>query len=635
MSRASKRARTKNAARPALRLVEGGEIRTVAFQKAADILRGYDAGKRGRRTEGWTSSGNSATGEITGSLATVRNRARDLVRNNPYARRAVDMLAAKKIGTGIRARPEKGAIPAWNEFVETCDFEGDLDLYGIQSMMTRSADEAGEVLVRRVRTREGRVPLKLQVLEPDYLDSSKHGAVNNGNYVIAGVEIDRLGRKQAFWLFDQHPGESLLLPRSLESRRVEASEVIHFFEKRRPGQLRGISSLVASMMRLRDLDDYQDAELMRKKIEACFVAFVMGGNPDKPVAEARTDTDTQKRIETMAPGIIEYLGVGEDVKFGNPSPAGDSVFTKDELHAIAVGCGMTYEQLTGDLSGVNFSSIRAGQSDFRDLIEMWRWIQFIPNPLRRIKDWFLEAAYAGGAIRSPRYAFEWTPPAWPYVNPEQDIAAIKEEIAIGLQSRSEKIRERGYDPEAVREEIKDEREQDKKDGLKFDTGKAPAPTEDKPDTDKDKDDADKAANRQLTLALTHSLTRAQPAPAAPVTVNNFERELASPIELLAVAVDTVADGQKRIAERMSGLTGAIERTQRETAASLEAVGEQIAGAAERQSGVLSGLAGAIEQSQRASTVSLNRLAAEIARPSAPVFNDKGDVIGVKKVDRID
>lgn len=497
------RARTRAKAKPKLRLVQDGEIRevqAVAFKKATEVLRAYDAGKSGRRTSGWYASGNSANGEINQSLATVRNRGRDLVRNNPYARRAIDMLTAKKVGTGIRARPEKGAAGAWDEFVENCDFEGDLDLYGIQSMMSRTTDESGEILVRRVRTREGRVPLKLQILEPDYLDSSRFGAAANGNYIIAGVEVDKLGRRQAFYLYDQHPGESNLLPRAFESKRVDASEVIHFYEKLRPGQLRGISRLVASMMRLRDLDDYKEAELVRKKIEACFVAFVHGGGPNRPLGEAVTDSATQKRNETLSPGIIEYLRGGEDVTFGNPSASGDSAFTKDELHAVAVGVGVTYEQLTGDLSGVNYSSIRAGMGDFADVVEMWRWIHFMPMAMRRVKDWFLDAAYTAGSIRSPRYKFIWTPPAWPYVNPVDDIKARKEEIKGGLQSLSEHIRRLGYDPDTVYAEIAEDNKKLKAAGIVVDTnaGNAPktaAPTDgDKPAEEKPAGDDAKAGD---------------------------------------------------------------------------------------------------------------------------------------------
>src|SRR6185369_9344261 len=115
---------------------------------------------------------------------------RELVRNNPYAKRAIDTLASKSIGTGIRARWDKGASAAWKEFVETCDLEGDTDLYGLQTLMARSAYESGEVIVRRIRQTKGRVPLKLQILESDYLDSTKFGIQASGNLAIAGVEVD-------------------------------------------------------------------------------------------------------------------------------------------------------------------------------------------------------------------------------------------------------------------------------------------------------------------------------------------------------------------------------------------------------------------------------------------------------------
>ena len=434
-------------------------VRREQARAALAHLRAYDAAKTGRRTDGWRSSGASANAEVNPSAANARNRMRELVRNNPYANKAINILTAKKIGTGIRARPDAGAKPAWEEFVENCDFEGQLDFYGIQAMLARAADESGEVLVRRVRGTEGRVPLKLQVLEADYLDSSKFGPLSNGNYAIAGVEIDRLGRRQAYWMFDQHPGESLMLPRSLQSKRFEASEIVHLYEKLRPGQLRGIPRLAASMLRLRDHDDWRDAVMMQKKIQACFAAFVIGGSPNRPLGNAATDATTGERTETMSPGMIDYIPLGTDVKFASPSPVGDGgEFSVAELHAIAAGGGLTYEQLTGDISRVNYSSIRSGMGDFKDMVEMWRWLTFIPMAMRPIWGWAMEAAWTAGNIRSPRYAVaRWTPPAWPYVNPVDDIKAAKEEIRGGIQSLSEKIRERGYDPDEVFEEIAKER----------------------------------------------------------------------------------------------------------------------------------------------------------------------------------
>lgn len=452
-------------------------VRRARARVALEIARAYDAAKSGRRTEGWTVAGGSANTEVSGSLTTLRNRSRDLVRNNPHARRAINTLVAKSVGTGIRGRLAEGAKASWEEFVDTCDFEGDMDFYGLQSLMARCAYESGEVLVRRIRTREGRVPLQLQVLEPDYLDSSKFGPSNNGDtYIMAGVEVDRLGRRVAYWLYDQHPGDSALLPRRWQSKRVRASEIIHFGRKDRPGQLRFVPELTAAILRLKDYDDWREAIIVKKKIEACFVAFVTGDDPATALGEASTEATTGRRIEGLSPGMFEYVGNNREVTFGNPSSSVDGGFSKEELHAIAMASGVTYEQMTGDLSGVNYSSIRAGMADFRDLVEMWRWIYFIPMNLRRIYGWFTDAAWTAGSIRSPRYPMIWTPPAWPYVNPVDDIKAAKEEIKGGIQSLSEKIRERGYDPDEVFKEIQKEREMLAELGIKVDTdaGNAPA-----------------------------------------------------------------------------------------------------------------------------------------------------------------
>ncbi len=430
-------------------------LRRVRARAALNVIskaRAYEAARVDRRTSGWNTTGTSANAEIGAAFRITRDRSRDLVRNNPYAAKAMNSLASKSIGTGIRARLDKGAKKSWENWVKNCDFDGHFDLYGIQMLAARAAFESGEVLIRRIRTTTGDVPLKLQVLEPDYLDPMRYGPQANGNYAIAGVEINKLGQVVAYWLYDQHPGENVLLPRSLYSHRVDAAEVIHFYEKRRPGQLRGMPRLAASIIKMRDLDEYEEAELVRKKIEACFVAFVHGGNPNTPLGEVTTDSSTTpaKRNETIAPGIIEYLGANEQVTFGTPSvSSGYGDYTTTQLRAIAAGAGVSYEMLTGDMTKVSFSSIRAGQQDIRDLVDQWRWIDFIPVVCNRLEAWFMDAAWTAGSIRTRNYNAIWTAPKWPYVDPLKDIQAAKEEIRGGLSSLSEKIRQNGDDPQEV------------------------------------------------------------------------------------------------------------------------------------------------------------------------------------------
>lgn len=440
------------------------------------VTRAYEGARVTRRTSGWMSSSTSANAEIAPALTTLRNRSRDQVRNNPYAKRAIAKLVSASVGVGIMARPTGPAAAVWKAWCKQADFEGQLDFYGLQSLITRTVFESGECLVRRIReggNYKGEVPLKLQVLEPDYIDSTKFGPASGGNYIIAGIEVDSLGRRVAYWLWDRHPGEYLILPNSLQSRRVDAAEVLHIYEKERPGQLRGVPRLAVSLMKLRDLDEYEEAELVRKKIESCFAAFVQTSANSRPVGDATTSTGDDgitKRIETLSPGMVQYMNPGEEVTFGSPSSgSGYGEYTSTQLHAIAAGAGVTYEQLTGDFSRVNYSSARAGMLEFRELVELFRWIYFVPMACQPIFDWFVDAAWTAGKLRTNSYDVLWTPPKWEWVDPLKDVQGEKLETISGFKTLSAILRGRGLDPVEVFKEYKEERDLLKGMGLTFDS----------------------------------------------------------------------------------------------------------------------------------------------------------------------
>lgn len=144
------------------------------------------------------------------------------------------------------------------------------------------------MLVRRRRRKSADnlpVPLQLQVLEADFLDEQKDGPSGN-NLIIQGIEFDALGKRVAYWLFDEHPGSSSAW-KTLTSRRVDAADVIHVFLPKRPGQARGYSWFAPVMQRLRNFDEMEDAIMEQAKIAACFAAFVTkddssGGSNKRP-----------------------------------------------------------------------------------------------------------------------------------------------------------------------------------------------------------------------------------------------------------------------------------------------------------------------------------------------------------------
>jgi lambda family phage portal protein len=412
----------------------------------------YEAARMTRRTAGWLASDTGPNAEIAGAATRLRARSRDLVRNNPFAARAVAAIAQNAVGTGIVARTQqREAAALWRGWIEQCDADGVYDWYGLQALVARTVVESGECLVRfRPRRQEDGIwpPLQLQVLEPDYLDSTKTGLTGTG-YMIQGIQFDLVGRRIGYWLFDRHPGEvSTLVGATLPtSKLVPASEVLHVYRKDRPGQERGVPWLAPVIMRMRDLDDYEEAELVRKKIEACFAAFVVGGDPGRTLGASRTDAGSGQRIESFEPGMIAYLSDSEDVRFATPQPSsGYPEYVRHQLRAIAAGLGMPYEVLTGDLSQTNYSSIRAGLLEFRRMIDQFRWQVLIQQFCQPVWDRVMSLT----GIDAP---VTWTPPKWDSVDPYKEASAVQTNIRNGLVTWREAVSEMGYDPDEQLAEI--------------------------------------------------------------------------------------------------------------------------------------------------------------------------------------
>lgn len=432
-------------------------------KRVADMTakRGYEGAKTGRRTSGWIAAGGSANAEIAPAMSLLRNRSRELVRNNPYAAKAMRVLATQRVKTGIIANiSDKKAAKLWLKWINECDADGYFDFYGIQSLLARSEPESGEVLIRFRYRKESdglSVPLQLQVLEPDYIDSLKNETLDGGGWIQYGIEYNAIGKRVAYWLYPQHPGEAAPILTTWKSARVDAEDIIHFYIKTRPGQSRGVPIMASAMLTANDLDEYLEATLVRKGVEACIAGFVETEDGDRSIGAETTD-DAGNRIEEISPGLVQYLSNGEKITFNNPpTSSGDVGYTNDRLHAIAVGAGVTYEKMTGDLSQVNFSSIRAGEIDFRNEIEQWQWLNFIPVVCRRVMDKFLNLAVLSGKIKSADIEVDWTTPRFDWVDPTKDVQAEGMDLALSGKTWAEYVRGRGYDPDTVFAALVEER----------------------------------------------------------------------------------------------------------------------------------------------------------------------------------
>lgn len=432
--------------------------RRAAYRKASEELFSYDAAKTGRRTEGWYSSGTDANVEIGAGLQKVRDRSRDLVRNNPYAAKAISEIKTNVVGTGAVPRAKTGSTALdkiidaeWPYFVENVDPGGRYDFYGLQSMAVGAVAESGDHIVQvfpRTRTNL-RVPLQLQALEGDYLDINRSWEIGTtGRRIIQGIEIDEWGKPVNYWLFNDHPGGLQTVRGGLESKAVPAHLVMHQYVATRPGQLRGMPWLAPVMMLARDMDDWLDAEQMRKKTEACLVAAVTSphGNAGLPLGKPSTDAASGNMLERMYPGMIWHPNAGEDVKFNTPAAVGGfREYLTTQLKRFAAGIGVPFELLANDFSETTYSSFKGGQIGFRNTLEAFRWLTLTPMLLRPTWKRFIDTLVLTGVIPEANYGVSWTFPKAASVEPLKDALAETEAMQNLTLTLPEAIAANGYD----------------------------------------------------------------------------------------------------------------------------------------------------------------------------------------------
>ena len=425
----------------------------------------YEAARLDRSLDGWRTPGTSANAEIRGQLVRLRNRARDLGRNNPYIARAYDVITSKIVGPGIRPRlpPHVNAQTRRRTMERFEEWAERVGLYAKQRLAVRTMVESGEALLAVTvndTVARGENPVDFRVLEPDWIDLDREG-INSatGNMIVQGVEIDEQDKPVAYYVFDQHPGDwTIARGAPGSSRRVPAEMIIRLYDHRRPQQLHGVPWVAPVATLAKHLDDINDARLKRAKITACFAAFVT--RPEAVVSTPLGKTEIgedRRRREQVAPAMIDYLSPGEDVKFAVP-PRGeqDEAWQTFLLHGIATGMGLTYAQITGDLREANYSSMRGGVLDQWPLLDQWQHLIVTPGLAQPIWAWF-DRYDAAMHRRAPITGVEHQYPERMFVDPNKDGAAQDAALKAGRKSWTEVIEARGLDPERFAEQLRRER----------------------------------------------------------------------------------------------------------------------------------------------------------------------------------
>jgi len=437
----------------------------------------YEAASFGRRLAStWGTSTAGPNMSLAWTLGTLRARSRQLVRNKDISSGAVDTWVSNLIGTGITPRWQiedkalkKDLQDLWSDWIQESDADGMLDFHGQQALAARAMVECGEALARlRIRRMEDglAVPLQVQLLEPDHLDETYSGTAENGNPIRMGIEFNRIGRRVAYHLFRDHPGDGL---GSTERTRVPASEICHVYRPLRAGQLRGVPWMAPVILTLHELDQYEDAELVRKKTAAMFGGFITQPYDEDDLSPLglSSGADAQGRdLVALEPGTFPVLDPGMDIRFAEPADVGGQyeAWMTQQLRRIARGVGITYEQLSGDLRGVTYSSVRAALLEFRRFCKQIQLQVLAFQFCRRVAVMWMDLAVLSGVLPIRDYWYNrrkylritWRPDGWDWVDPWKDQKAEQLSVRCGFKSRAQVIAERGGDVDVVDRELADD-----------------------------------------------------------------------------------------------------------------------------------------------------------------------------------
>lgn len=430
----------------------------------------YEGAQISRRTQGWRRPGGDPNAPSGVSLARLRDAARHLVRNNGFAESAIDTITDDVVGYGIRP---SASVDAWKRWAESTDVdpEGRSDFIGLQELVMRTVVESGECLVRRRwrRPEDGlALPLQLQILEPDFIDSSKHRGLPNGGKIVHGVEYDPIGRRVAYHLFREHPGSTTIsgTVRLGQSVRVPASEILHVFETKRPGQVRGASWFAPVLIRFYDYDELADAQLMKQKVAALLAVLTTDIDGSGPlVGKADPDEEANDMLE---PGMILNVPPGRSIEVVQPPSVRDyKEFVEVTQREIAAGIGVTHEDLTGDYTELPFSAARLSRLRHWARVGGWQWRMLVPQFLNPVWRWAMLAARISGEEWEGTTG--WTVPPLPMIEPDKEGLAIMRNIRSGITTLSEAIRERGYNPDEFLNELQADFEELDRRGLVLDS----------------------------------------------------------------------------------------------------------------------------------------------------------------------
>lgn len=439
----------------------------------------YAFGSIDRLNGDWVTVTSSSDSEIRLTLRMMRNRSRQLCRDNDYAKSLKRVIRNNVVGQGVRfqaqVKKRDGSLNTdvndkieqeFADWCENCEVSGRTDFQDIEGLIINEVFESGECLIRLVPQAFGnsRVPLGLELIEADQLVDEWSGKADNGNEVRMGIEVDQWKRPVAYWMYPKHPGDYMFAGAQLQTNRflrVPAEEIIHLFIPDRFGDTRGVPWMHTAGGRLRHMGGYEEALVVKARASACVMGIIETPEVTDPTQIQQGTPETQdlddgEQVMDLAAGTVRKLAAGEKFTGFNPAApdANADPFLRYLIRSVCAGVGTSYESVSKDYTNTSYSSARASRLDEIDnwkVIQRWLIRHFHTQVGRR----WMDLAVLAGVLPFPDYEtnplkyreVRWTPRGWQLLDPAKEVPAQRSAIRAGLATLFGTLESQGIDPD--------------------------------------------------------------------------------------------------------------------------------------------------------------------------------------------
>jgi len=451
------------------------------------------SGSSKRSMRGWSPAALSVDADVIPKLDRMRGDSRDLFYSEPVVRGSINRTVANAVGTGLTLQSRinrkllglsneqadeweaktESEFELWANSIE-CDAERTLNFYDLGSLAFKSVLMSGDVFVAfPFIPRQGQVyDMRVKLIEADYC--SNPNMTMDTPLIAGGIEVDSNNAPTKYWFRKSRSPFSVMVGPNIgdDWTGVPAynssgmRQVLHLFEKERPGQRRGIPMITPLTETIKQLGRYRKAEIDAAVINSLFTVFVKHITPEGSLEEPYLNNSlglgvpqTDRKVTSdsnPAEGTVYEMGSAniidmdkdEDIEVADPKHpvAGFDKFFIAVVKQIGSALGIPFEVLMLQFQS-SYSASRAA------LNEAWKFFMTRRVFMGRYycqptyERWMIEAIlnnriqapgfFADPAIKAAWLGSAWNGPGRGMIEPKREIEAAEKAITANLSTHED------------------------------------------------------------------------------------------------------------------------------------------------------------------------------------------------------